>query len=526
MRDDSKLKIVVKARQTGYSFAAALRAVLECMRRKTAWIFLSKGERQSRLLMEKVREFVRAIGLAAPLVEKEFDVGPSGARPEGERRSPLQGIMVKQLEVRFPNGSVIYGLPANPETARGFTGNVTLDEFAFHADAEKIYTALYPTITRGYSLEIISTPNGQAGKFYELAKEAGLLNSEFRILNSELKRNWSPHRVTIYEAVEQGLARSLQIPDSEFLNALRAGVDDTTWAQEYCCEFVSTAAQWIGPELFQSCVSSEASAELAIEPSGHRVNDPTTRSPDQPILYAGWDIARNRDFSVIWISELVGDVSWTRGVITLRNLPTPDQLREARTLLSGDLAEAASPTGVRVSLSRGSDFGIGGSSQTRQASHPSPPSEQSGQANPQSPTPNPRIHRLCIDKSGMGLAIYEQLAREFPGQVEGVQFTQGVKEALAVRVRDRMEKRLLRLPDNDEVRHSFMSLKRVVTSTGLTRFDAEHDTNYGHADHFWACALAEAAAEQKAAQKAAANWVECAMLAGQPIVAGMRERIL
>ncbi|MHC1760407.1 MAG: terminase family protein [Negativicutes bacterium] len=60
------------------------------------------------------------------------------------------------------------GLPANPDTARGFSGNVVLDEFAFHRDSRKIWTALYPTITRGYKIRIISTPNGKSGKFYEL----------------------------------------------------------------------------------------------------------------------------------------------------------------------------------------------------------------------------------------------------------------------------------------------------------------------------------------------------------------------
>ena len=46
-------------------------------------------------------------------------------------------------------------------------------------------------------------------------------------------------------------------------------------------------------------------------------------------MYAGWDVARNRDLSVIWLLELVGDVTWTRGVIEMRNLPTPDQVRQA-----------------------------------------------------------------------------------------------------------------------------------------------------------------------------------------------------
>ncbi len=159
VEDDSHLKIVVKARQIGYSFAASIRALLECLKRKTTWIFLSKGERQSRLLMEKVQEHIKSCGILARACESSF----------------FEGTLIKQLEVRFANGSVIYGLPANPDTARGYSGNVTLDEFAFHADADKIYAALFPTITRGYCLEVISTPNGQQGKFYELAKAAGLV---------------------------------------------------------------------------------------------------------------------------------------------------------------------------------------------------------------------------------------------------------------------------------------------------------------------------------------------------------------
>ena len=171
VEDHSPLKIVVKARQIGYSFAASIRALLECLKRKTTWIFLSKGERQSRLLMEKVQEHVQSCGILARACESTF----------------FEGTLIKQLEVRFANGSVIYGLPANPDTARGYSGNVTLDEFAFHSDADKIYTALFPTITRGYCLEVISTPNGQQGKFYEIAKAAGLVgeqDSGFRIQDS------------------------------------------------------------------------------------------------------------------------------------------------------------------------------------------------------------------------------------------------------------------------------------------------------------------------------------------------------
>ena len=77
VEDNSALKLAVKARQIGYSFAATLRAVLKCLERKTTWIFLSKGERQSRLLMEKVHEHIQSCGIVAKAFESAFFEGTS-----------------------------------------------------------------------------------------------------------------------------------------------------------------------------------------------------------------------------------------------------------------------------------------------------------------------------------------------------------------------------------------------------------------------------------------------------------------
>src|SRR5579859_7743360 len=278
IEDNSKLKIVVKARQIGYSFASTLRVVFECLKRKTTWILLSKGERQSRLLMEKVQEHIQSCGIVARACECEY----------------FEGASIKQLETRFPNGSVIYGLPANPDTARGYSGNVTLDEFAFHADAGKIYSALYPSITRGYSLEVISTPNGQQGKFYELARGAGLFeigslshrvieplkDKDFVSSNHPIAQSpnhpilpaWSAHYCDIYDAVRQGLKIDLQV--------LRAGCeDDTAWRQEFGCQFVSTAENFFPPELLAACLSAEASLDTPTHLLA-RESDPPLRAAD------------------------------------------------------------------------------------------------------------------------------------------------------------------------------------------------------------------------------------------------------
>ena len=359
-------------------------------------IFLSKGERQSKLLMDKVADHVKVCGIVAETVESTF----------------MEATQVKQLEVRFPNGSVIYGLPANPDTARGYTGDVTLDEFAFHAESQKIFTALYPTITRGYGMEVISTPNGQAGKYFELAKAAGLVEG----YNRQAGNRWSAHRVTIHDAVAQGLPVDLEL--------LREGSEDEeTWQQEYECIFLSDAANYIPMELIIACQSEAAGMFLAPEwkPTGN--------------LYMGVDIGRKRDLTVAWLFEHLGDVLWSRAMVVMRGQTFDVQERAICDLM---------------------DLGV---------------------------------RRACVDQSGLGMMLAERLVEKYGSRVEPVTFTAKVKEDLAPRVKAKFEERLVRIPDNREIRTDVNAVKRFVTAAGNVRFDADR-TERGHADRFWALALA------------------------------------
>ena len=121
VEDRSRFKLAVKATQIGYSYAAALEAVMDCSERETTWIVLSRGERQSLEFMQKVRQHVKALKIVDSSMESSFF----------EKTDELKH------EVKFPNGSRIIGLPANPDTARGYTGNMILDEFAFHVPHTK-----------------------------------------------------------------------------------------------------------------------------------------------------------------------------------------------------------------------------------------------------------------------------------------------------------------------------------------------------------------------------------------------------
>jgi phage FluMu gp28-like protein len=486
VEDHSALKIVVKARQIGYSFAASIRALLECLKRRTTWIFLSKGERQSRLLMEKVQEHVQSCGILARACESSF----------------FEGTLIKQLEVRFANGSVIYGLPANPDTARGYSGNVTLDEFAFHSDADKIYSALFPSITRGFCLEIISTPNGQQGKFYEIAKAAGLVeegvgkDSPTPYSPLPTPPLWSGHRVDIYEAIRQGLDIDLQI--------LRAGCDDeSTWQQEYCCQFISIAENFIPPALVAQCTSAEAAKDcppqfLASAPR-HDSERVGAARPDQigmnepPLpdgeFYLGIDIGRHHDRTVFWVDQVTVGPSGARpeaGRSTPWRAPTgPGAVQPGE---DGGRAPLG-PTTHRVAVAR----------LVRTFSN-TPFAEQLDFARQllslPSPDGRPLVRRACIDSTGMGAPLAESLEREFGARVEPVTFTAAVKEDMAYRVKRRMEQRLDLIPEAPEIARAFGAVKKLVTVAGNTRFDAER-TDLGHADEFWAKALADLAAEQQ-----------------------------
>lgn len=313
VEDKSRFKIANKARQTGFSFAVALEVVLDAVEHRTTWVLLSRGERQSRELMEKVQQHAQAVGMAADMLESSFAINDDE---------------FKQLEVRFPNGSKIIGLPANPDTARGFSGNVVLDEFAFHRDSREIWKALFPVITRGYKIRVISTPLGRKGKFYDLW--------------TETSGKWSKHEANIYQAVAQGLDVDI--------DELRAGIDDEEdWAQEYECQFIDEAAALLTYDLISGCESDRATKGLPaeFEPKGS--------------LYLGMDIGRKRDLSVIWLDELVGDVMWTRAVVEMAKTRFRAQQEQLYEFLRmpGLVRACIDSTGIGAQLAEGAqeDFG-------------------------------------------------------------------------------------------------------------------------------------------------------------------------
>jgi phage FluMu gp28-like protein len=157
--------------------------------------------------------------------------------------------------------------------------------------------------------------------------------------------------------------------------------------------------------------------------------------------YLGIDIGRKHDLTVMWLVRRVGDVFWT------------DQVRVLdKTLFRVQLDVAAEL--IRTQ----------------------------------------RVARCCVDSTGIGAMLAEELQLRFGEYVvEQVQFTAPVKLDLGMPLLQAFQDRAVRIPADPAVREDLHKIRKTVTAAGNVRLEAESD-DAGHADRFWALALAVHAA--------------------------------
>lgn len=160
------------------------------------------------------------------------------------------------------------------------------------------------------------------------------------------------------------------------------------------------------------------------------------------LCVAGNDIAARGDLWVFWVFEIVGDVLVCRELVVKRKISFAEQ-------------DAI----VRQCFNRY------------------------------------RIIRLGVDQTGMGEKPVEDAKRNHgEDRVQGVLFSAAAKLDMATTLKESMQDRKTRIPAGDPVlRADLHSIKSQVGVTGIRRLVADGDSD-GHADRFWALALAVSAA--------------------------------
>jgi phage FluMu gp28-like protein len=433
IKDEARFKIGVQARQTGKSFQTACEAARDAFTDPgTSWVCLSSGERQSLEWMAKCKEWAAAFKLSIENYAEDRKIGEA---------------LLKVAEITFANGSRVVAIPANPSTARGYSANVILDEFAYHEDPDAIWAAMFPSLTnplagtfmervhalyggsahdkirRELKIRVVSTFNGRENKF-------------FRLWEKRKENGYSGHLTTIYDAIEQGLP----------LNAeeVRQGLDDyDMWMQEYECQPTDTSNVLLPYALLQQAEDIAAS-----EVVGHDFFD------SRRMIFCGIDFGRSNDPTICWTLELVGDILWTREVLVLRTMSTPQQ---------NEILEA------RIKAST----------------------------------------RTCFDYTGPGIGFGDYAVQQFGvgewkpeehcfGRLELFTFTPKSKRALFPKLRRKFEAPCkIRIPISRAVREDLHAYQQVVTGGEYNYWAAR--TKEGHSDRCTALALAVRAAAESGA---------------------------
>lgn len=415
--DEALLKIMEKSRQIGATHATCYRIVSlvsEPGARYDAFIS-TRDTAQARLTLEDCMHWAKYFHIGAT------DLGDIVFNPDENTSA---------FALQFANGRRIYALSSNPNALAGKCGHVVLDEFALHEDQQLLFRVAKPVTTWGGTLTILSTHRGTSTLFYELIQA---------ITQGGNPMAWSHHKVTIYNAVRQGIVQRINKRSGRnesaftFIRRLRKQCDRETWLQEYCCIPADESAAFITYSMIGAC--EDPSLTLMSVP---QLSEYCRHYPNCT-LYMGIDVARSNNLFVIDVGEKIGDVMYDRLRIEFHNRPFPEMEPTVFALLA-----------------------------------------------------LPQLKRACLDSSPIGKHLYDR-ARERAGyRVEGNNFAPQQKEQLAFALRAAFEERKLRIVRDDKLRADLRAIRKEVTPAGTIRLDGQADDS--HCDRFWAKALRQQAA--------------------------------
>lgn len=313
IRDDSRLKIMEKARQIGLSWSSAYRVVAQTSQagaRYDSWVS-SRDEIQARLFLDDCKSFAGVLNVAA--------------NDLGERIIDDQRHLTARV-LEFANGRAINSMSSNPNAQAGKRGSRLLDEFALHPDPRLLYAIAYPGITWGGSLEIVSTHRGTANFFNDLVEE---------IKHKGNPKGFSLHTVTLVDALDQGFLQKLKaklppedprqtMDEAAYFDFIRAGCpDEETFQQEYLCRPSDDKSAFLSYDEIAACAyAGDIAWEIPL--------DELTREQD---LYLGVDVGRDHDLTVMWLLSRIAGLWLTRRVICLAGATFDSQEKELYSLL-------------------------------------------------------------------------------------------------------------------------------------------------------------------------------------------------
>lgn len=441
---------LLKSRQTGFSFVVAIKGLVKAFdpaRTQYTKQFVSYNEEDAQEKIRYARQFYDSI-------------------PKRYKKKLIHqtATMLEFADVGGKTTSRLISLPCRQP--RGRNGDICLDEFAIYLPrlSKEIYTAASFCTLRKGCIEVGSTPLGTIGKFYEICTDRENYPNFDRYFVP-----WWYARVMCKD-VKGAVQLAKDMPTEERVE--RFGTDrlislyrNSTledFQQECECVFIDSSASYISLDLIYANTPGrrEDDIPLNIENDEEYFNAKRDveihcfKDADEFILnyspekygsplYMGLDIGRTSDATVFYIIGLVNGKQ--RSVLRheMRNADFDSQFDVLCRLME-----------------------------------------------------NLPIYRCAIDNGGIGSNLAENAQKRYGERVEQYRFSLQSKEVLAMNVKMGLERREYELDNNRDFHAQIHSIKRTPSSGGGFRYDAERNER-GHADSFWAWALASYAASAK-----------------------------
>lgn len=412
-------------------------------------------------------EFIQKVKQVCELLNVSFS---ADELPEDAAAMAAIDIETMQFEVRIRVAGRlgrIKVLAANPRTARGFSGDLILDEFAFHADSVAIWDAAEPIISSNadYLCRVASTGNGVHNMFYRMVaganksaspvtNPAGLCRSHTRFVVSRVSRS-AAHAMG--QKIYDPKTRKPITPEE----ARKASLDKASYDQNYELAFLAAGSTLLNDDLVSQCEYTVAEADMChiCEESWSTEALAYFRTLAGPLIL-GQDVGRKRDLSVQVVGYRIGGVIYVCGILRMAAMSLPAQ---------------------QVQLDHVVYL--------------------------------PNFGRAVIDETGLGIGLVDYAQRSHGiHRVVGVHFasrevrsetqadhaeqqhgrnskadTALVTELMALDVLAAFTNRGIRIPSEQALRDSLKKPQRIALGN-IVKIAAETD-EAGHADEFWGLAL-------------------------------------
>ena len=335
--DESQQKISEKSRRVGLSYTEALCSVMAAAPSKN-WqntYYLSYNK-------DMTRQFVKDCAYWATVIESTCSDIMEDAILDDD------GNPVGIFRIRFASGAVIEGLPSEAYALRSKKGRVVVDEAAFCKNFEQVLKAAQALLIWGGQLVVISTHNGEDNPFNLLIQD----------VKKGIHTEWSLHRTTFDEAIEQGLYKRICLVNEEvwskdkeenFIEKIRRIYKDNA-LEELDCVPASGNGKYFSRGVLNACVSEDVSVirwnfsvDFLFEGAAKkkRTVEKMFESDIAPLLrgcegkvFIGEDFARSGDLTVYWIAEQTGTYCRTVAILEVKNCPFEEQENTARMMMN------------------------------------------------------------------------------------------------------------------------------------------------------------------------------------------------